>query len=629
MGIFSRKHSKDEDSDSVLSNDNFSKPDEFSTEIMDDFSSLSVDDLKVSEDESDDDIKLEELEQDDAEMAALDSLDAEDDLDLDEDAAAELEAELEDELKLDDDLELEADADDDVLSDLGLGDDPLDFVTDEDLSSDSDDQSDTEMGDVIKLDTEEMGESALSDDMDLDVDDADDFEISDDTSTAAPIADTQPALGAMRPAEHIKHVETKPTNRVSHELVNFVDSFDEVADDFDTLSGLISKVVSRNTSMQRYAASLKSEAARHSLVAEELEKTIADNDRINGVVAVQNAKILHLETDLESASKLKSGLKDELSAALAKLEQSQEALRNAQEDTERARNDAESQAIAASESNKLIEKLEQENQRLRESRATTDAKLSETRKELSDLTFSSSELSMQHEKLSKLQKKMLIEHEKLAEEHRSLHRDYGLQQTKIADMEIRNERLKAENQDVAARLASEKFSMKKDHDALNSELSIFRKQNAGLAFENKNLLERLRVAETDRNKAKEALEELTRSLSNGRKELSSANLSISELNLKYSADLLTLDQLRDENRELRARVETLQSEKVKLTDYEAQAKTAVMRAEKLEAKLSEYVDNLNKIEEEQAAADVARLQSADEGSKDGSNKDAATGTDNA
>jgi len=589
MGIFSRKTSKIEDPDSALSNDNYSAPDEFGTEMLDNFSSLSVDDLQLSGDETKEP-SAEQEETIDAELA---------DADNSENETTEPEAEVEAETM--DDIDLEAD---DAEADI----ETVEVVA-EDLVA-------------AELESTDSIEEVLDvDGFDTDVDLVDEaiFELSDTESEAPSFIEEEPRVEAVAeleddaedmsgletvsdfdkvyvpldPAAAMQAIVPKQTNRISHELTNFVEGFDEVADDYEVLSSLLAKASSRNAAMQRYASTLRTEAARNSLVSEELEKALADNDRINGVIAVQNTKILNLETDLESISKLKAGLQDELKAALNKYEETRNGLHRAVEETKRAQDESENFAITINENTKLIEKLEHEAQRLRDTKTSTDSKLAESRKELSDLAFSSSELSMQHEKLSKLQKKMLIEHEKLSEEHRSLHRESGIQQTRIADMEIRNERLKAENQDVAGRLASEKFSMKKDHDALNSELSIFRKQNAGLAFENKNMLERLRVAESERTKAKDALEELTRSLSNGRKELSSANLSISELNLKYSADLLTLDQLRDENRELRARVDSLQSEKMKLTDYESQAKIASDRAEKLEAKLSEYADGLN------------------------------------
>lgn len=580
MGIFSRKTSKIEDPDSALSNDNYSSPDDFGSDMLDSISSLSVDDLQLSGDDGDelvsDQDKTEQELKIDSEVVDMDIREPEalepetvalDELDIEADDATE-EAQIVAELESVDSFEDDLDLDDDTI--FEPSEPSFEVETD--------------------LEAEAVLEAAAELEIEAKIDDISDYE---PASEIESLADAETIYAPLDHAAAMQAIVPKQTNRISHELTNFVEGFDEVADDYEMLSGLLAKASSRNAAMQRYASSLRTEAARNSLISEELEKAVVENDRISSIVAVQNSKILHLETDLESISKLKAGLQEELAAALNKYEETQDSLRYAVEETKRAQDEAENFAITINDNNKLIEKLEHESHRLRDAKASTEAKLSESRKELSDLAFSSSELSMQHEKLSKLQKKMLIEHEKLSEEHRSLRRDSGIQQTRIADMEIKNERLKAENQDVAGRLASEKFSMKKDHEALNSELSIVRKQNAGLTFENKNMVERLRVAESERTKAKDGLEDLTRSLSNGRKELSSANLSISELNLKYSADLLTLDQLRDENRELRARVDSLQSEKVKLTDYESQAKIASDRADKLEAKLAEYADGLS------------------------------------
>jgi chromosome segregation ATPase len=585
MGIFSRKTSKIEDSDSALSNDNYSAPDDFGSDMLDSISSLSVDDLKLSGDENDEEASDQSKADPELEVSSRD-------VEMDIDDSNELESEvLEPETVALDALNIDVDdatAEAQIVAELESSDD---FEDDFDPVDESIfEPSENSFGAAKDLEAEADLESAVELETEAKAEDVADLEPSSEMESFTD------AVTEYEPLDHaaaMQAIVPKQTNRISHELANFVEGFDEVASDYELLNGLLAKASSRNAAMQRYASTLRTEAARNSLISEELEKVVADNDRINGIVAAQNTKIMQLETDLESVSKLKAGLKEELAAALNKYEETQGSLRLALEETKRAQDEAENFAITINENNKLIEKLEHEGERLRDAKASTEAKLTEARKELSDLAFSSSELSMQHEKLSKLQKKMLIEHEKLSEEHRSLHRDFGIQQTKIADMEIKNERLKAENQDVAGRLASEKFSMKKDHEALNSELSIVRKQNAGLAFENKNMGERLRVAEAERAKAKDALEDLTRSLSNGRKELSSANLSISELNLKYSADLLTLDQLRDENRELRARVDSLQSEKMKLADYESQAKIAAERADKLEAKLAEYADGLS------------------------------------
>lgn len=597
MGIFSRKTSKIEEPDSALSNDNYTSQDDLGTDMLDSISSLSVDDLQLSSDDNDELVS----DQDDADHEpAMDSEVAEMDINEPEEAEAVALESL--------DIDYEDDADEaQIVAELEATED---FDGDMDLVDETIfEPTETSFDTNTDLETEAVLEAAAELEIEAKSDDVPDYE---PASEIDALGATETEFAPLDHAAAMQAIVPKQTNRISHELTNFVEGFDEVADDYEILSGLIAKASSRNAAMQRYASTLRTEAARNSLISEELEKAVAENDRINAIVATQNNKIMQLETDLESISQLKAGLQDELASALNKYEETQDSLRLALEETKRAQDEAENFAITINDNSKLIEKLEHESQRLLEAKASTEAKLTESRKELSDLAFSSSELSMQHEKLSKLQKKMLIEHEKLSEEHRSLHRDFGIQQTKIADMEIKNERLKAENQDVAGRLASEKFSMKKDHEALNSELSIVRKQNAGLAFENKNMAERLRVAESERGKAKESLEELTRSLSNGRKELSSANLSISELNLKYSADLLTLDQLRDENRELRARVDSLQSEKVKLTDYESQAKIASDRADKLEAKLAEYADGLSLSDVEAEGTNSKTAKSAKE-----------------
>lgn len=229
MGIFSRKTSKIEDPDSALSNDNYSAQDDFGTDMLDNISSLSVDDLQLSSDDNEEtEAALNEAEQE------IEIETEEADMDLNEPEAVALdEFELETDIA-DEDLEtVEAVAEDLVVAEL---EETESFDGDVDMVDDaifelSDPEPEVS---AAVAEIEEETEIEAQSEAEPEVEDVTDFETAADFDSNFEPLDHAAAMQAIVP---------KQTNRISHELTNFVEGFDEVADDYEILSGLLASTL--------------------------------------------------------------------------------------------------------------------------------------------------------------------------------------------------------------------------------------------------------------------------------------------------------------------------------------------------------------------------------------------------
>jgi hydroxymethylpyrimidine pyrophosphatase-like HAD family hydrolase len=113
-----------------------------------------------------------------------------------------------------------------------------------------------------------------------------------------------------------------------------------------------------------------------------------------------------------------------------------------------------------------------------------------------------------------------------------------------------------------------------------------------------------------------------------KKELSNANFKLSDVNLKYMSDLLSLDQQREQNKLFQHNVEVLIAENRRLAKFESLYQASENQIKDLKAKLNLFADtfkndaavqrlrqSFSEGEEEKARAPKAEVKKPDE-SKD-------------
>lgn len=398
-----------------------------------------------------------------------------------------------------------------------------------------------------------------------------------------------PLSTALRNDPFVPEPHLLPANEGASAFDTQIAAFDQASAELDSVGDLVAALQSRLPDMHSFAARMRRDEARNVEIANQLENYRGTCAALEEQAARQSEKISDLESGLAAAEKLQSTLKTDLIALQAELDterQSAASLRNRDQEL-RGELEARSNRIARLEADE--NRRASEIARLTETKTKLEKLHSQAQRELVQAQCALAERDLKLESLSKTQETLVAEQERSSEERRALRREASLMETNLAEAQIRIDRLKSENEAYVKRLASEKYSMGKDREALVSELQSARTQSESTHIDLVATRDRCEALTRERDEIRQKLAEIEGMVDTRRDELRSANNSISELSLQYAADLLTLDQLRDENRDLRNRIELIQADNKRLYEFEAQFKSAENRAQELEAKLAEHI----------------------------------------
>lgn len=202
------------------------------------------------------------------------------------------------------------------------------------------------------------------------------------------------------------------------------------------------------------------------------------------------------------------------------------------------------------------------------------------------------ELTIQYEKLAKAQPLMVAEQEKLRNELRASQREVASLQNRLLAAQDRTTQLETEMQALQGFSASEAYSTRTELEMQKSALRVAEKSVLEAEQVNKDMQRQLRDAEAARASLEEQLGELQAELKAVRDERADAAFKLSDVNLKYMADLLALDQQREQNKEFQNNIEALLAEKQRLGRYEALYKAAEGQIISLKEKLGLLAENL-------------------------------------
>lgn len=395
-----------------------------------------------------------------------------------------------------------------------------------------------------------------------------------------------------------------------HALNAHIAGFEQAGNDLAAVGDLISALQDRMPDMHRFAKHLRTEAAQNAEIVAQRNEYQQQCTALEDVAQRQTEKIDDLESSLEVSTKLQENLKANLIALQSELEAERESNARLRERDQTVSGELEARAIRIStlesETNRRISEIT----RLGDAKSKAEKALSKLQRDMSELECGLAERDLKLDKLSKAHEQVIADRKRSTEERTALRRDLSAIQTSLADSQIRIDRLKAENEGYVKRLAAEKFSMSKDREALVAEMEGLRAQGQETYKELEALKDRYERLEREREEAHRRLKEVEATVDNRRAELRTANNSISEISLKYAADLLTIDQLRDENRDLRSRLELLQADQQRLREFEAQYKSSENRANQLEAKLAEHVKMMADKGKQRPASRSAKTEDA-------------------
>ncbi len=301
-----------------------------------------------------------------------------------------------------------------------------------------------------------------------------------------------------------------------------------------------------------------------------------------------DARSAALESAVERAEELQSEL-DQRRVAHQELLSRFERLRK---DHERAQSDAAEARVEIVRLTSAVARESAEKESYFRSRVELSNKYAKLQQAEAQARNKYLELTIQYEKLAKAQPLMVAEQEKLRNELRASQREVASLQNRLLAAQDRTTQLETEMQALQGFSASEAYSTRTELEMQKSALRVAEKSVLEAEQVNKDMQRQLRDAEAARSSLEEQLAELQGELKAVRDERADAAFKLSDVNLKYMADLLALDQQREQNKEFQNNIEALLAEKQRLGRYEALYKAAEGQIVSLKEKLGLLAENL-------------------------------------
>lgn len=196
------------------------------------------------------------------------------------------------------------------------------------------------------------------------------------------------------------------------------------------------------------------------------------------------------------------------------------------------------------------------------------------------------ETALQNEKLLAQIPVLVAEQENRQNELRAVNRDRGELQNRLMALQDRVIQLESEIQALQSQTASEAYTYRTELEMAQSDLRTAQRAYAEAEVRFKEVQKQLRESEAWRQTAEYEIAALQKDLDSNRREFSAMSVKLSDLNLKYMADLVTLDQERDQNRELQQSLEAIMSENRRMAKFESLYKASQAQIASLMGKIS-------------------------------------------
>lgn len=196
------------------------------------------------------------------------------------------------------------------------------------------------------------------------------------------------------------------------------------------------------------------------------------------------------------------------------------------------------------------------------------------------------EMGLQNEKLLAQIPAMVAEQENRQNELRAVNRDRGELQNRLVATQDRVIQLESEIQALQSQTASEAYTYRTELEMAQSDLRTAERAYAEAEIRFKEVQKQLRESEAWRQTSEYEIAALQKELDGHRREFSGMSVKLSDLNLKYMADLVSLDQERDQNRELQQQIEALVSDNRRMAKFESLYKASQAQIAGLMGKIS-------------------------------------------
>ena len=236
------------------------------------------------------------------------------------------------------------------------------------------------------------------------------------------------------------------------------------------------------------------------------------------------------------------------------------------------------------------ERVTSEKEALAEAKSELQDRYGKLRQAESELRGQILEYKLQNEKLNKVHGALVSDHEKLRNELRLTQRENSEAQNKFVLLEDETKQLQIENETLKSRAAADSYALRNELDMQKSTLRVSERALAEANARIKDLQRDLTDSENGQRAATERLGALQGEFEQEKKELSNANFKLSDVNLKYMSDLLSLDQQREQNKLFQHNVEVLIAENRRLAKFESLYQASENQIKDLKGKLNLFAD---------------------------------------
>ncbi len=393
-------------------------------------------------------------------------------------------------------------------------------------------------------------------------------------------------------------VRVRPERSAELELIsgrlNEFNSFANLNTDLSHQLSVVSEAIVQSqrsfATMQEFVRNFENDIYRSGQIEGDRDELMAENislkNELDKVSSRHAARVSETEMLQDRNKQLRAQL-DARKAAQTELEARLEKVTKELGDSRDTHDDifSENQRL-----HNAFERVNSEKESLAESKSELQDRYGKLRQTESELRGQILEYKLQNEKLNKVHGALVSDHEKLRNELRLTQRENSEAQNKFVLLEDETKQLQIENETLKSRAAADSYALRNELDMQKSTLRVSERALAESNARIKDLQRDLIENENGLRLATERLNAVQAEFEQEKKELSNANFKLSDVNLKYMSDLLSLDQQREQNKLFQHNVEVLIAENRRLAKFESLYQASENQIKDLKAKLNLFAD---------------------------------------
>ena len=393
-------------------------------------------------------------------------------------------------------------------------------------------------------------------------------------------------------------VRVRPERSAELELIsgrlNEYNAFSNLNGDLSHQMSVVSDAIAQSqrsfASMQEFVRNFENDIYRAGQIEGDRDELMSENIGLKNELDKISSRHAARVSESEMLQDRNKQLRAQLDARKAAQTEMEARLERTMKELSDARDSHDDYSSENQRLQNAFERVQSEKEALAESKSELQDRYGKLRQAESELRGQILEYKLQNEKLTKVHGALVSDHEKLRNELRLTQRENSEAQNKFVLLEDETKQLQIENETLKSRAAADSYALRNELDMQKSTLRVSERALAETNSRIKDLQRELIDTENAARLATERLNALQSEFEQEKKELSNANFKLSDVNLKYMSDLLSLDQQREQNKLFQHNVEVLIAENRRLAKFESLYQASENQIKDLKGKLNLFAD---------------------------------------